>query len=1156
MQRAPRPVHCMARIGRYRSDMSTLESSGRGFDLQQRYTAEDGELLSTGVQALVRLPMDVMRDDRRAGHSTAAFISGYQGSPLGGYDRELMSQRALLDALNIVHVPGVNEELAATSVMGSQMAMTYPRPKYDGVTGIWYGKAPGLDRAGDAIRHGNFAGTSRLGGVLALVGDDSAAKSSTLPSRSDPALAALYMPVLFPGTIQEVLDFGRHGIAMSRASGLWVAMKITTPVADGSQTLTVHADGFRPVVPSFELQGVVWKPTLSGNIVTPYSSVLEVELLGPRTEMARRYVEANGLNRLVTRPADAWLGIIAGGYDCEQVLEACSVLGLPLERLAELGVRILRLGALNPLDGAAVRELARGTATVLVVEDKIDFLETRVRSALYGTANAPAIIGRKNHMGDALINSFGALTIENLTDALRHVLTLRIPAEQLRPAKVSQPFRLTLAAEATRTPFFCSGCPHNTGLQVPAGSLVGSGIGCHGMVAIVPREATGEMLGLTQMGGEGAQWIGASPFVENRHIFQNIGDGTFFHSGQLAVQAAVSAGTTVTYKILYNAAVAMTGGQDAAGQRSVPDVARKLLADGVKEVVITTDDPGKYRNIQLPDGATVHHRDKIIEVQERLSRLDGVTVLIHDQQCAAEKRRDRKRGLLPQSGFRVVIDERVCEGCGDCGVQSNCLSLHSAETEFGRKTVIDQASCNVDASCLRGDCPAFVTVKPGAKATSHAVWSGKEPGEPRHIRSDMTIRMPGIGGTGVVTVSQVLVAAAQIAGRPSHAVDQTGLSQKAGPVVSTVTIGEPQAGRIDVLLAFDLLAAATSSNLSGLDSTDSVAFMSSSVSPTGRMIGKVDSARVDIAPLLAAIDERTQPLLNRHVDASAMVTTLMGNAVTANVFLLGVAFQAGCIPLSSGDITEAVRLNGTAVEANLASFQWGRRWFDQPAAVETMVAATPEYDVSPYLVSAADVADGTLRHLIERRAGDLVGYQNRAYADRYVGVVLDAHRAETSASGDGSFTHTVAKQLHHVMAYKDEYEVARLLLQGRRRVAQPFGDGSRVTWNLHPPMLRALGMGSKLKLGGWTAPGFKLLSLLKVVRSTPLDVAGYTAVRRAERALVAEYVSLVEATTSLLTTDAAEATRIVGLVDQVRGYEGVKLANLARYHAEVEALRY
>jgi indolepyruvate ferredoxin oxidoreductase len=1136
--------------------MSFTESGTEQFSLQQRYQAAPKQILASGIQALVRLPIDLMRADRAKGWNTAAFISGYQGSPLGGYDRELQSQRKLLDELNIVHVPGLNEELAATSVFGSQVAQTYARPKYDGVAAVWYGKSPGLDRAGDAIRHGSFGGTARKGGVVLLVGDDAAAKSSTLPSRSDPTLVALHLPVFYPGTVQEVLDLGAHAFAMSRLTGLWVAMKITTPVADGSGIAEVSPGRIDPVLPTFEVDGEPWLPTLSGSVGVPFANTLEIEVLGNRIEWAKRYVAANPINQFIANPADAWLGVVAGGHDMQQVLEALRVLGLDTERLGQLGIRVLKLGALHPLERGAIRELASGTATVMVCEDKIEFLESRVRSALYGTANAPAVIGKHDHDGNPLVTHYGALTIGNLVDSLRRVLTLRIPADQLASVRKSEPVRISLGAEAVRTPYFCSGCPHNTGLLVPQGSLVGAGIGCHGMVSIVPREKTGHVTGITQMGGEGAQWIGTAPFVEDRHFFQNMGDGTYFHSGQLAVQAAIASGTTMTFKILYNGAVAMTGGQDAAGLRSVPEMAQMLMAEGVKRITITTDDPAKYRRVALPDGVDVVHRDAIIEAQQKLSIIDGVTVHIHDQQCAAEKRRDRKRGILPPASFRMMIDERVCEACGDCGVQSNCLSLHSTETEFGRKTVIDQASCNVDASCLKGDCPAFVTIKPGRakKGRRSASPDGELPAPTIVVPADVAIRMPGIGGTGVVTVSQVMAAAAQIAAIDARTADQTGLSQKAGPVVSTVTIGDPMPGRIGVLLALDVLASSTPANLAGLDVESSVAVVSTSIAPTGRMIGKVDSHGLDLSPLRTELAKRTDAGRNLYVDASRIVTALLGNAVTANVFILGVAYQAGFVPLPGEAIERAIELNGTAVEANLSAFRWGRRWTIDPNEVERAAGASVAYDIEPYSIDAID--DALLRDLAERRAGDLVDYQNRRYAARYSDVVAKAHRAERVAGGDGTFATTVARQLHHVMAYKDEYEVARLLLAGRARVAAQFGDDAKLTWNLYPPLLRSMGLGRKMRFGRWSVPALAALRGMKALRGTPLDPFGHAEVRRTERKMVNEYIELVDEASAMLATDPVKAVEMVGLIDQVRGYEGVKIANVERYRAALAEARH
>ena len=738
-------------------------------------------------------------------------------------------------------------------------------------------------------------------------------------------------------------------------------------------------------------------------------------------------------------------------------------------------MRVLKLGALSPFDGQSVRRLAAGTSTVLVVEDKSPNVETLVRDALYGAADQPRVLGKRDAEGQPLVPLTGALTSEGLVEPLRRVLTTVLPPERLAPARTSAKLAFTLSPQAVRTPFFCSGCPHNTGTLVPEGSLVGAGIGCHGMVSFMGGGSRGTITGITQMGGEGSQWIGIAPFVADPHLFQNVGDGTFFHSGQLSVQAAVAAGVDITFKLLYNAAVAMTGGQDATGLLPVPAVAGKLLAEGVKEVVITTDDPGKYRGISLPKGASVRHRDDIIEVQEHLRTVPGVTMLIHDQQCAAEKRRDRKRGLLPRPAFKLMIDERVCEGCGDCGVKSNCLSLQPIDTEFGRKTTIDQASCNLDVSCLKGDCPAFITVtlaKGGGRGRRPGgVLDGTEAPEPTRIipAAGATLRMPGIGGTGVVTVSQMLAAAARMEDLPAHSVDQTGLSQKAGPVVSTISIGEPEPGRVDVLIGFDLLASVTAANLQGLDREASVVVASTTITPTGRMVGHVATADLDPTPFVTELDARSRPGANTYVDASRLTAGLLGDAVTANVFLLGVAYQAGVLPVTAASIEAAIDLNGTAVDLNLQAFRWGRLWVVDPERVERQAGLRS--GPSGNTEGLEDFAgDPELQRMLAVRMAELTAYQDRRYAQRYLELVRRCAAAEHDAGTDGTFTRTVAHQLHRLMAYKDEYEVARLLLDGGDQVARTFGDVEKVTWNLHPPMLRAMGMKRKLKLGPWARP--------------------------------------------------------------------------------------
>jgi indolepyruvate ferredoxin oxidoreductase len=1128
------------------------------FSLADRYVAEHGEVLLTGIQALVRGPLDQLRADRRAGRRTTAFISGYQGSPLGGYDREVQANQALFDEFGAVHRPAVNEEIGATSVMGSQLASTRESRRYDGVVGVWYGKSPGVDRAGDAIRHAQFAGTARLGGVLALVGDDPACKSSTLPSRSDPTLAALGLPVLYPGTMQDVVDLCRHGIELSRACGLWVAIKVVTPIADGSGIAVVDPDRIRPVIPQLERDGEMWRPALTGHI-GPVNAILnEQEVLGTRVEMVQQYLVANGLNRIVIDGRDPWLGVVAAGHVAEQVRDALGVLGLDAAGAAELGIRLLKLDAVHPLDATAVRRLANGVQTVLVVEDKQPFLETLVRDALYGMTSAPIVLGKRDAAGAALVPLAGALTATALVEPLRRVLETVISPERLLPSRRDDGLRISIAPEAMRTPFFCSGCPHNTSTKAPEDALVGAGIGCHGMIVLMDGPSRGEVLGITQMGGEGAQWIGMAPFVDTPHFFQNLGDGTFCHSGQLAVQAAIAAGVTMTFKLLYNAAVAMTGGQDATGLLPVPQVATKLIADGVREIIITTDDPAKYRRAGLPARTSVWHRDRVIEAQEHLRRVEGVTVLLHDQQCAAEKRRDRKRGLVPTPKTKIVIDHRVCEGCGDCGVQSNCLSLQPLDTEFGRKTVIDQASCNLDTSCVKGDCPAFLTVVPGERAPGAATATPpEEQPEPELVvpAGGVTIRMPGVGGTGVVTISQLLGAAAKIDGRDAHAVDQTGLSQKAGPVVSTTSIGTPRPGVVDVLVGFDLLVSVTPANLAGLDPETSVVVASTSITPTGRMVGRPDTASVEVLAYLGELDRRSRAVHNRYVDAAGLSIGLLGSALTANTFLLGVAFQAGTIPLTASSIERAIELNGAAVPANIAAFRWGRAWVVDPASVESAAGREVAAEVDTRRLD--DLADDAeLQRMVAVRRAELTAFQNGRLAERYVATIRRCRAAEREAGGDGAFTRTVAHQLHRLMAYKDEYEVARLLLSSQSRAEQAVGPIRKLTWNLHPPVLRGLGMRRKLRLGAWSRPALVGLRAMKRVRGTAFDPFGRTEVRRTERQLVRDYGQLVDRLLPELAADPARCAAIAGMVDMVRGYESVKMRNVTAYRAALADAGY
>jgi indolepyruvate ferredoxin oxidoreductase len=1097
----------------------------------------------TGSQALARVPFEQLRADRRDGLNTAAFVSGYPGSPLAGYDRDVAAaaKLAIADGFDFVAQPGLNEELAAASVMGSQLAVNIDSCRYDGIIGVWYGKSPGLDRASDAIRHAVFAGTSAHGGAIALVGDDPKAKSSTLPSSSDATMVDLHMPMLYPGDVQEAIDLGRHAIALSRASGLWTGIKVVDAVADGTGTVDLHAERIRPVMPEFSVGGKPFVPHPSGQLLTPYTLDLEREFQEVRLEIARMYSAANGLNEIVVSGPNDWIGLVACGYTYREMMEALRLLGFTSEQqLRDSGIRVMRMLMPIPHDSQVVRQFAAGLQEIVIVEEKNPTLEWMVKDELYSLNERPVVVGKLNPDGSPLVPRTGTLDADTITAPLRVRLGQKLAGRMAPPAPAPKQL---IPLSVTRTPYFCSGCPHNTSTKAPDGALIGGGIGCHSMVMLMEPERVGDIIGLCAMGSEGAPWIGMSPFVDTPHLIQNLGDGTLFHSGILAIRAAAAAGVNITYKVLYNGAVAMTGGQDPNGQMEVPQLVRALLAEGVQQVLITTDELDRYRDVDLPEGVKVWGRQRVIEAQELLATVPGCTVLIHDQRCAAEKRRDRKRGRIDKPAFKVLINERVCEGCGDCGDVSNCLSVQPVDTPFGRKTRIDQSSCNFDLSCMDGDCPSFASVTPRAGAeraqkaqVQKAVGAAPQPPPaPAAARRPATIRMSGIGGTGVVTVSQIVGTAAMIDGYHVRGLDQTGLSQKAGTVVSDLrlTLDEPQpsnkatSASVDVLLGFDQLSATSDGQIRGADAGHTVAIVNSATTPTGSMVVHPDRP-FPVDEINDRLTAHTQQVT--HVDATAITRSLFGDDATANVFLLGVSVQSGAVPVNAASVEQAIELNGVAVERNLAAFAAGRAW--KPGDT----AASP----------AADVDD---RPLVERLADDLVGYQSAAYAQQFRDVV-----SRVEAAGRPELTEAVARNLHKLMAYKDEYEVARLLLLPEARAAAEAvgGKGASVTWHLHPPALRALGMKRKMKLGRMSRPVMYALRAARRVRGTMADPFRWAEVRKVERAMVPEYIAAVDTLLAHLDGhSAAEAVAIASLPDSVRGYEHLKLERAAAYRAEL-----
>ncbi|OBJ37514.1 2-oxoacid ferredoxin oxidoreductase [Mycolicibacterium mucogenicum] len=1133
-----------------------------------RYTARLGTAHLTGIQALVKLVLDQRRADHRAGRSTAAFISGYEGSPLAGYDTELLRNSALLEEYSVVFVPGVNEELAATAVQGTQLAAAQPDKRVDGVAGFWYGKSPGLDRAADAIRHANLMGTHPEGGVLALVGDDPAAKSSSVPGASELLLADLGLPILYPSDPQQALDFGRHGIAMSRYSGLWVSMKIVTNVADGSCTVDLDPERVQPVEPDTTIDGVAYRHEVTARMLQPALGALERSRDGARLEIARRYAAANGLNQITRRATGDRIGIVAAGKTYLDLIQAMRLMGL------DGGVRVLRLGMIHPIEPDIVTSFAEGLDHIIVVEEKRPLIELGLKDVLYGVPDAPMVYGKRNPDGGNMFPTDGELDAEVIAAQLTPVLRRWGVLSAAGSPSGRRQRRLVSLPIITRTPYFCSGCPHNTSTKIPDGSRVGAGIGCHALVTMMDERQVGDVIGMTQMGGEGSQWIGMAPFLERSHLIQNLGDGTFHHSGSLAVRAAVAARVHITYKLLYNSAVAMTGGQQAVGGMSVAQICSAMLAEGVSRIIVTTDDVKAYRNVKLPRGVAVWRRDRLDEAQRTLAETAGVTLLIHDQECATELRRKRKRGLAPEPAERVMINERVCEGCGDCGQKSNCLSVQPITTEFGRKTRIDQASCNKDLSCLAGDCPSFISVVPSAERKPRKQVSADldfHLPEPPHTDTvTHTTRIAGVGGTGVVTLAQILSAAATLAGWQVRTLDQTGLAQKGGAVVSDIkitktAIEEPSkavAGECDLYLGCDLLVAVDDKYLRAVDRERTTAVVSTSEVPTGQMVIDPSVSFPAAEPLCEALRDAVRDSV--FIDARAAATQLFGTDQYANLLLAGAAVQTGSLPLSPAAIEEAISLNGAGVQANTAAFRYGRLAVADPAgfarAVDPRQMPAPKRSAAVrHLVRQVGAQpDGELERLLANRIADLIDYQDLRYAGEYTRYMVGVVRAEQARiPGSDQLSTAVARQLYKLMAYKDEYEVARLSLDPAvaAAVAAEFGPGARVAYRLHPPVLRALGMKRKIALGRSARPVFRVLAAAKRLRGTRFDLFGLAGVRRCERELIAEYREMIEEVVSgLCESNLALAVEIADLPDVIRGYESIKLANVNRYREAADRL--
>ena len=1084
--------------------------------LSDKYTLERGRVYLTGIQALVRLPIDQMRRDRAAGLKSGTFISGYEGSPLGGYDMALARSGKLLTEYNIHFQPGVNEDLAATSVMGSQIFETVGKSKVDGVVGIWYGKGPGVDRSGDILRHANLGGTGKNCAALLLCGDDPVSKSSTIPHQSDFSLFNLGIPYLYPGNTQEIIDYGILAIAMSRFSGAWVGMKMVTDVCDGGGTVEVDPD-----LPVIRVPQGYEKYT-DPRLVPPITLALENEVNIRRLEAARQFVRLNAVNR--HNGAAARVGILSTGktyYDLMQALRDLKVRD---------GVRIGKVGMPFPLDAEFITNFAAGLETILVIEEKRSFIELQLREILYDLPARPAVLG-KSHFPP-----IGELDPDKIAKVLADVLKLTSHVSLFPNPQAPSP-----KPQAPRPAAFCSGCPHNRSTLLLEGQIAGGGIGCHTM-AMRLMDPTRTFSFLTQMGGEGAPWIGMSPFVEHSHIFQNIGDGTLFHSGYLAIEACVAAKVNITYKILYNGHVAMTGGQSAVGALPIPELTRKLESEGVRRTVVLAENVEKYSDLSVfASNAELRSRDELTRTLAELPKIPGVTVIIYDQECAAEKRRKRSRGQLAEPTLRLVINQEVCEGCGDCVRQANCMSLTPVMTELGQKIRIHQSSCNKDYTCAMGDCPSFVTVKiaagTGLKKRSLPTLPAAEVPAPRDmVKAGDGYRIigPGIGGTGVVTINALLATAAWIDGLSVATLDQTGTAQKGGAVVSHLLLSESpieapakvNTGNADLILGFDILGVVHPATLGTACAEKTVAIVNSDMVPT------IDNIR-NRAPvsgpgqMLDLVNSVTNRGRNIFLDANRLAEGLFGTHMAVNLFMMGVAYQGGLIPISLEAMQKAIEWNGVDIERNIQTFSWGRKYYEDAASVETFLRA--DVKIKPAL----------------DRLQELTEYQNAAYAREYSDFLAKIQ--------EPALQEVVARYLYKLMAYKDEYEVARLLTKPsfESDVREMWASAESVSYNLHPPLLRRFGVNKKLKLGAWFRTPLMMLKSMKGLRGTALDLFGYAAHRRLERSLIHWYRELIEQVLANLTpANLPQALEIAALPDQIRGYEKIKEQNIAKVKQE------
>jgi indolepyruvate ferredoxin oxidoreductase len=1111
------------------------------FTLEDKYSQSTGQVFLNGTQALVRLTLMQKARDEKAGLNTAGFVSGYRGSPLGMVDKEFWRAAPITAKANIRFQPGINEDMAATAIWGTQQTYLYEDATVDGVYALWYGKGPGVDRSGDVFRHGNMAGTAPQGGVLVVAGDDPACKSSTVPSQSEYAFIDSQIPILNPSSIQEIIDYGQIGWAMSRYAGVWVGLKAITETMDSSASVSIDPERIKIVTPDdFDMP----------------DGGLHIRWPDPPLEQERRlqqhkmyatlaFAKANKIDRIVIDSPNARLGIVTTGKSYLDVMQALDDLGIDQEYAAELGLRIYKVGMPWPLERDGVRHFADGLEEILVVEEKRAVIENQLKEQLYNWQEGvrPRVVGKFDEQGAWVLPSAFELSPARIARVIaarmeKFITSPRIVERLAFLENKEKELDATTPTDIVRTPYFCAGCPHNTSTVVPEGSKAAAGIGCHYMVTWMNRDT----VTFTQMGGEGANWNGLAPFVETDHMFVNLGDGTYFHSGLLAIRAAVASQVNVTYKILYNDAVAMTGGQPHDGPLDVAIITRQVSAEGAKRIVVVSDQPDKYpKDSNFAAAVTFHHRDDLDAVQRMLRDVEGVSVMVFDQTCAAELRRRRKRGLSADPAQRVFINEAVCEGCGDCGVKSNCVAITPLETPLGRKRAIDQSSCNKDFSCLKGECPSFVSVTGGTvrKNTKSGVGSVPfadlpTPKQPA-IDSPYSMVVTGIGGTGVVTIGALLGVAAHLEGKGVSVLDQTGLAQKNGAVMSHIRIAARSqdiyatrisAGSANLLLGCDMVTSGGFDSLSKLSAEQTRAVINNHQTMTAAF---TNDPNLEFPEQRLHKDLVETTLEADFIDASTLATGLLGDSLASNLFSVGYAFQKGWLPLSAEAIEQAITINAIAVDFNKQSFLWGRRAAHDLKAVESLIS--PAEDVE---------AEANPEQLMALRVKELTAYQNADYAQEFSTRVERIQQIEAEKTpGLSGLGDVVAESYFKLLANKDEYEVARLFTDGRfeKRLSEQFEGTLKLNFHLAPPLLGT----RKRVFGPWMMSVFKILAALKGLRGTAFDIFGYSVERKLEQRLRKEFENLLdELAENLSPENHATALALAALPQSVRGFGSVK----------------